>query len=412
MGMLLKEDCANSKDEHQMTRMPVQSVAARENWAKDFDLLFDKLSNQHPDLYHACDRTVFAEEFAALKAQIPYCNDSEILVSLMRLVASVEDSHTRITKAVTRINPLVFYWFDEGIYVTGTTHEYEELLHGRLEGVGGVRMAEVIERLRPLIPCDNESQLKEELPKLLNQPEILAGVKLFLSKKEASYQIRTTAGIDTQVTLQSICRNTARFYREERLQSCISSNPISSFYWWEYMPAHKTLYLRYDICEEDGTFPHNRLIQELLGKLHQEAIDNLVIDLRYNQGGNTFLLQPFLDELPMLKSMKWFETLYVLIGRATFSSGLMHALNLKRRAGAVLLGQSTAGKPNHYGEIREFRLPYSGLYVSCSTRYFRLSKEELPTLVPDLQFPFTFLDYLAHRDRVLEHILFRASETF
>ena len=40
------------------------------------------------------------------------------------------------------------------------------------------------------------------------------------------------------------------------------------------------------------------------------------------------------------------------------------ALSLKEKAGALLVGEPTGGKPSHFGEVKSFELPVSGLSVS------------------------------------------------
>ncbi len=53
--------------------------------------------------------------------------------------------------------------------------------------------------------------------------------------------------------------------------------------------------------------------------------------------------------------------IFVVIGRRTFSSGLLNAHDLAARTRAILIGEPTGGKPNSYGEVESFTLPRSGL---------------------------------------------------
>lgn len=85
--------------------------------------------------------------------------------------------------------------------------------------------------------------------------------------------------------------------------------------------------------------------------------------------------------------------LFVIIGRQTFSSGILNAVALKK-AGAILIGEATGGKPNHYGEVKSFTLPNSNLDVTYSTKYFKMLSEDTPSLMPDIPAPLTMADYL------------------
>ncbi|WP_262493747.1 S41 family peptidase [Niastella koreensis] len=60
--------------------------------------------------------------------------------------------------------------------------------------------------------------------------------------------------------------------------------------------------------------------------------------------------------------------LIVLIGKLTFSSAIMNAIELKRGTNAILVGEPTSGSVNHYGEVRAFRLPHTKIIIGYSTR--------------------------------------------
>jgi C-terminal processing protease CtpA/Prc len=141
--------------------------------------------------------------------------------------------------------------------------------------------------------------------------------------------------------------------------------------------------------------------------LSQSGVQRLVIDLRLNGGGNSAILDPWITEIkssPLSKK----GSLFVIIGRATFSSAIMNAVRLRKETAATLIGEPTAGKPNHFGEVRSFELPNSSITVSYSTKYFRESDEDSPSLMPDMLVEQTSADYLAGRDPVLDAIMLDA----
>jgi len=87
------------------------------------------------------------------------------------------------------------------------------------------------------------------------------------------------------------------------------------------------------------------------------------------------------------------------------SAAMMNALELRRDLGALPVGEPSAQKPNSFGEVRAFRLPFSGLEVGCSTRRYRLVDGDPPTFDPDVLVPTTFDDVHRGRDPVLEWAL-------
>ena len=57
----------------------------------------------------------------------PMLSDAQIIVGFQSLVAAIQDAHTDVGWSYPRpfqLVPLSFYWFDEGIYVTGAPAQY------------------------------------------------------------------------------------------------------------------------------------------------------------------------------------------------------------------------------------------------------------------------------------------------
>jgi C-terminal processing protease CtpA/Prc len=96
---------------------------------------------------------------------------------------------------------------------------------------------------------------------------------------------------------------------------------------------------------------------------------------------------------------------YVLIGRRTFSSAILNAIDLKKQTSAIFVGEPTGGKPNHYGEVQMMRLPQSGLPVTYSIKYFRVLDDDPESLEPDIFVEPGISDYLEKTDPVLNYVL-------
>jgi hypothetical protein len=76
---------------------------------------------------------------------------------------------------------------------------------------------------------------------------------------------------------------------------------------------------------------------------------------------------------------------------------------LRSETEATVFGEATSGKPNHFGDIGQFRLPNSKATVIYSTKYFRrLPNEDPESMFPDVTVTLRFADYAAQRDPVLE----------
>ena len=85
----------------------------------------------------------------------------------------------------------------------------------------------------------------------------------------------------------------------------------------------------------------------------------------------------------------------------------MNALELDQQTNATLVGEPTGGKPNHFGEVRSFTLPNSGILIQHSTKFWKRIDGDPPSTMPDIAVPVLASDYFAGIDRALDIILER-----
>jgi C-terminal processing protease CtpA/Prc len=170
--------------------------------------------------------------------------------------------------------------------------------------------------------------------------------------------------------------------------------------------ASKTLYFKYNICKEMEDESVQAFTERLLHAMRENAPEKLVIDMRNNTGGNSTLLDPFIDSLAKCDLINQHYRIFVIIGRDTFSSALLNVFSLRNKTQAILVGEPTGGKPNCYGEVLRIRLEQSGLRISYSTKYYHLIEDDLmPSLYPDVQKEYAIQDYIGLSDPCMEYIL-------
>ena len=149
-----------------------------EQWKQDLDFLGAELPKKHKNLYHNISETEFHTQIEELKAKLPSVNQNEIFVGLMRILASIGDSHTTLGYRPQQALPLMLYWFKDGIAILNTLAEYKEILYGKITALDGKAIEDVVATLAEVIPHENEAQVKNKIPNLLTDTVILQGMKL------------------------------------------------------------------------------------------------------------------------------------------------------------------------------------------------------------------------------------------
>ena len=394
-----------------------QDIAERD-WRKDVRYFGEELPRRHYNLFAQKSESEFRKEVEEVAEQCRDCSKLELAVRLQQILAGLGDTHTAIEFAWyidgNRILPVGLAGFGDDYVVLSTTERYTRLLGWNLVAVNGLPIKEVEQRFCSLVTVDNVSNVRSLVPLLLSFSELhnLLGVyegdraELTFAKNGAQERVGMSVvplskeRKPLEIKDVALCiRNKGQFFTEELIDN-------GAIY-----------YVQYNKCwgrELEAKLRDPKLAEQLpafkefadrvRATIKEGKMQKVVFDLRYNTGGSsaqfTELVEQLAEELKQHPELK----IYCVVGRSTFSSGILNALDLKLKLDARLVGEPTAGKPNHFGEVRSFRLPDSEIEVRYSTKYFKMLKNDMPTLAPDVEIDLTVDDYVNGIDPVLEWV--------
>jgi hypothetical protein len=370
------------------------------------------LSSEMPVLYGLPFPGIRKEDWLAkaadLTRRIPSLTDAEIRSALMALVASIGDPHTDVawpSSMQFRVVPLNFYWFDDGIYVIGASAPYQKLLGTRLVSVGKTGIDEAFRTLSMLVPHENDQWLKKRIPQFeLPNADYLFGTGLIPNIDKVAMTTRTAAGdiisSDIPTVLQ---RQTPRTTPVSTAGPPLYRQHTDRNYWAVVIDNGMTLYFQYNSCMEDPKQPSKEFFAQLKPMMADTQVQRIVLDMRFNSGGFTSILSPWIEEIRQSRFNKK-GRLYVIVGRATFSAAMEASNHLHDRTAAIFVGEPTGARPQFKLRRGDFPLPYFGIRVSYAngTESANLTG---PTLIPDIQTGLTFSEYMKGVDPALNAIL-------
>jgi hypothetical protein len=178
-------------------------------------------------------------------------------------------------------------------------------------------------------------------------------------------------------------------------------------YWFEYLENRKVVYFQYNSVQNAGKETIAKFSERLFDFLEHHDVQKLVIDMRWNKGGNNFLNAPILEGLIRSTKINPPGKLFVIVGRQTFSAAMCGATQIERYTKAIMVGEPTGSSPNFIGETVIVNLPYSKMSASISDLYWEnsVAMDYRTWIAPKIYTPPTFADYQAGRDAALEAIL-------
>jgi len=384
------------------TAKAADAASRSDRWRSDLRQLTRTLETKHIKPFHRISRAELRRRGAAIAKQMPKLSDTRIALRFSALIASMGDAHTRIALPKQPLVPLALYAFDDGVHVVAIDHEHGAAIGGRVTMLGGVSIDELMKGAAALVAADNSAGRKLEAAHHLVLVDVLLalGGKLERGKVTLRVEGRDRKLADYHLApvddLRGVRWRRPTFGGKPPLR--LQKPQLN--YWNTYLAPSQTVYFKYNRCADNPGSPMRRFAPGMLAFIDQRRPKRVVVDLRGNRGGNSLVLRPLIDGLAARRKRLGFA-LAAIVDRAVFSSALLNALELKERAGATIIGEPTSGKPNHFGEIKTFRLKYSKLGVQYSTKYFRKVKGDPDSLVPDIRIRVDAKDVLSGKDVAL-----------
>lgn len=383
-------------------------VAVEIDWVGDLAFLAEQLPKKHKNLFFHQPREEWEAKVEELAAQLDGLADHEVVVELMRLVASVGDGHTAVQwfngPIARKVFPVQFHPFADGLRVVQAPRELAWSLGAEVTAVGGKPIEEAWQRVAEVIAHENEAGVAAVLPQHLETPWIVHALGMGHDVDRATFTVKTEAGEVKELDLGPDGGLSLGKLGAEAKEAPLWRQRRGENYWWTFDATLELLYLQFNRCTDDPNRPFATVVEEIAAQVAKQVPARFVIDLRHNGGGNSLVIQPLFALLGKEKALRAKGCLFVAIGPNTFSSAMMNAVQLRQAYGALLVGEPTGGKPRSYGEIRPLELPSSKLQVMYSTKFFELVPDDAPSVLPDLSAPVHFAQWKEGRDPVLEAI--------
>ncbi len=394
--------------------LPDRPFTRDEGYRYDVRFLVGEAKRLHASFKRQAFSPRFDSLASAIEARIPSLTERQFAVELQRLVVALEDGHTRVAPPPTaRQLPLDLYLFDDGIYVVGGTDAGTELIGSRILRFGRRSAEEVIADLPDLVNRDNDMGLKWVGAWTLTILDYLDALGASDSPDSVSLTIRDRTGRTRDVRLAG---NPLRSQAPAKLGPAPGQDTATPLYlrnvrtpyWFTPLPEAAAVYFQFNQVAELADEPLVRFAPRLRAAVTDPAVRHLIVDVRHNTGGNSFLFPPLLRLIAAFQDADPEHRVFYLTSRHTFSAAQNFSTNVDRLTDAIFVGEPTGSSPNFVGEGPNFfTLPYSGIRVTISNWYHQFSfwPDSRQAIIPEIPIAVRSVDYFAGRDPVMDAVL-------
>lgn len=399
----------------------VTKMSRTEGWRYDMEILRREVMRK-AYLRRELSLDAFNKEYKEIYNSIDKKTDVQVIMALMKLMVNVNDGHSNVfppsRKEFQQAVPLQFYFFKEGLYIIASDEKHKHLLGAKVLGFDKKTVDEVVKTLSPILARDNEMGVLYNLAGLVRYPLALHGAGLINSESTVELQLmdsdgkKFTAKVETDMTAprvdhKSVPENWITLYQVNGKAVPLYLRSPKTYYWFEQLPNSKTVYLQWNAVVNDKSESLREFTDRLFKYINDNDVDKLIIDLRWNNGGNTMLVPHFINSVIRNDKINKRGNLYVITGRRTFSAAQNLSTYLEQRTNSIFVGEPTGSNPNFVGEEDFITLPYSKLALNVSDLFWQSSwpGDHRIWIAPTIYTPPTFKAYNANRDESLEAIL-------
>ena len=363
--------------------LALDTVLTREQAREDIDYVMDMLRGRHPAwLEYGNERVEAVEAMYGLEiAALDQINEGDITVEyewqvIGRILHELYDGHT-----------VVYASYSDRRYIDDFTYFYE---YGVPVKIGEFIYEEALNRFLAVFPYE-----------VYNYAE-----RLFQNNVLCNESYLQWIGCDTSNGIDMT------FETEE-------GEKVVHF---DFVPINEVKSVETDSDEEDrgwvyydidaensiGIFTltdcnynneYKKTVKEFFTAVDEAGIDHIIVDLRYNGGGSSYVADEFLRYVDidgfytwpshvrigdfLIKNGKEYSRnrrldpqfsgdLYVLTSLATFSAAMDFTMDVMDNDLGIVVGEASGNLPDSYGDILIFQLPNSRLEINVSyKRWFR-----------------------------------------
>jgi hypothetical protein len=388
-------------------------------WPNDLEYFKTELPKRHKNLFFKMPKNEFEARVDALIKESMALPPATIGVRLQQLMVDLGDSHSGVSFHTffnnKEILPICPHWFDDGWSVLIIDKDQEYAIGDKILKINGHEIQEIVDSLSTILVQDNNATNKAYMPDYMFRVGLMEyfgfvdpqqPITYTLENKNGTYPVIFDPPFNKERGFAILTENRGIGYQNE-----------GAFFWDKYIEEDSVYFVQYNRCnskemerkygnkEKAKDLPSfKKFEKKILKTIKDKPIKKFVFDMRHNGGGSSIQGTQLVNELKKIDKINQEGKLFVIVGRKTFSSAIINAMDFKQKTKAIIIGEETAGSPNHFGEVRSFKLPTSGLRVRYSTKYFKHVKGAGKSIIPDIVVPITSEDYLLGRDPFYETI--------
>lgn len=390
----------------------------KKGWQSDIDTLLSLMKRQHVIYKSKPLPAELLTKAATLKESVVQFSDERMVFELEKLMYYMHDGHSYVLPFATNIGPsysmpLEFYIFSDGVFIINADEPYTQFIGSRVKHINGISVDTILNDMNSYVHQDNLYTVKWFAPTMMRFRGVYEMYGLRAFSKEISLSLIDRNNKSTLhniefvpvTSLKGIPKLIPSQLPEASAVPLYLSN-ITKNYWMEINHEKNTLYFQFNQVQDSPDESLSQFSATLDSTLSTVKPRLFIIDVRHNNGGNSYLLRPLIDVIKRYESVNRTAKIIVITSRNTFSAAQIFIALLNKETKVLFAGEPSASSPNFVGEEGNFFvLPWSGAIGNISTRFHEsIPGDKRAWIEPDFPITLSSQIYFKNQDPVLDYI--------
>jgi len=406
-----------------------------EQLQQDFNKARKILENNHPALYYFHGKETLDRYFDNVYSSIDSSMSvKDFYILLSRIATKVNCGHTYLdfpkgywqsADKIHKYLPIKLFFQDGSAYVFKNYSPDASIpLGAEILSINDKPTSQIITNFLETISSDGLNQTYKYAKMNRKYYGIFPGYAEFPDTYHIKYVDRTDS-VAKEIVIEALTH-------QEIIEARKSQFPEN----WEYRPFEFKFIdsLRTAILTvRDFVGYSNKDFQDFLASgfesIHQRGCQNLIIDVRNNDGGdpsNATAILSYLTDTPYIyfpphvlgywslkkpiepHPLSFKGKIYVLIDGGCFSTTGHFLSMIKYHQWATIIGEESGGSYICYGCIENYTLPITKIILNCARCVYRANVHGFSRergIMPDIEIKANIEDLIENRDTVMEFVL-------
>ena len=400
-----------------------KDIPREEAWFRDITYLEKRINELLYSPNHAISKTDLSKEILDIKTNIASLSDEQIIFKIIRLFGALGSGHNVIiptspNKGALKKLPIQFYQFNDGLFIVDAEEGFEKWIGYKVDLIENTPIEAALQKTNAVNARDNDMQTLWLGPYYLGLPNVLKGLGIIKNANQVTITLSDKEGNSEKLTMNPVAWQFTGFPILPKLKT--ENQPLflsktEDNYWSKTLNKHNVMYIQFNVVQQKEELTLMDFNLKLRENIKQSNSQNLILDLRFNSGGNGSIVPPMLKTLIEFEIINPEGKIFVLMGRGTFSAAQNLLTEITKFTNAILVGEPSGSKPSFIGEAGWFKLPYSGLLGIVASQYHQTSKAEdfRQWIAPHIPVGLSSTDYFTGNDKALNTIMevIKASKT-